>query len=508
MSDLNLDYNKLNQHLPETLRMMVGQRNRVTKSVEFDYLRLHNADEQLAILNNYNAYEIATGFSQQIHYSNLMTGTAPRLKSILRDKICSRIMVEGDDATLGLLKAGYSEARLTKDLKIAYDNAISTGRGVIVLDYIKNKIGIRHFNCFRSKFNYDYAGNITQADLFVKIKKNNAFENFTIIERRYYNNDGKPCQKYILTKVSWQQEGKLDSKIVEFDKDQLSDEIKAMFKGITFNREIELVGFNDLGVYLIENDINNSKYPYTTIPQSQFVDVQDLLVEREHSETYKVVDKHLGRGRVIKPSFMKTGFNAGGFGGDMASMTFNPFMVGSVGSNDQTIFTQYESLSMDDSRPQSIQFDLRAEQWRADINGLVGDICAVFGLTVLDFDPRLLVAGQRTDDEINAMNDITIATINNKRDINEETINTFINQVASLVGALTPVFIRWSTQSILNPLRNSQLVSQQLANGTISQRTAIKRENPDYTDKEIEEEIERINNERQVNDYNKAFNEF
>ena len=106
------------------------------------------------------------------------------------------------------------------------------------------------------------------------------------------------------------------------------------------------------------------------------------------------------------------------------------------------------------------------------------------------------------------MNDITRATVNDKRDINEDAINTFINQVASLVGATTLVFIRWSMQSILNPLRNSQLIQQQLANGTISKRTAIKRENPDYTDKEIEEELERINNERQVNDYNQAFNEF
>jgi hypothetical protein len=503
-----IDYEKLNQHLPETLRLLVGQRNRVTKSVEYNYLRLQNANQQLAVLNNYNAYEIATGFSQEIHYTNLMTGTAPRLKDILRDKICSRVMIEGDDASIGLVKQTYSEARLTKDLKKAYDNAISTGRGVMVLDYINNKIKVRHFNLFRSKFKYDLAGDIIQADLFIQTKDTSAFDNFTIIERRYYNSNNKPCQKYVLVKVSWEQENSLKSNIVEYGKEQLTDEVKKLFEGITFNREIELVGYNDLGVYLIDNTINNDKYPYSTIPQSQFVDVQDLLVEREHSETYKVVDKHLGRGRIIKPSIMKTNFNAGGLGGSLSNMTFNPQMVNRFGSDDQTVFTQYESMTMDDCRPQSIQFDLRAEQWRADINGLIGDICAVFGLTVLDFDPRLLVAGQRTDDEINAMNDITRATVNGKRDLNEESINNFINQVASLVGATTPVFIRWSMVSILNPLRNSQLIQQQLANGTISQRTAIKRENPDYTDKEIDEEIERINNERQTNDYNKAFNEF
>jgi hypothetical protein len=179
----NIDYNKLNEHLPESLRLLVGQRNRVTKSVEYDYLRLQEADEQLAILNNYNAFEIATGFTQTIHYSNLMTGTAPRLKNILRDKICSRVMVEGDDASLGLLKASYSEARLTKDLKIGFDNAIATGRGVLVLDHINDKISIRHFNSVRTRFKYDFTSKIIQADLFVKIKKTSAFDNLTIIER-------------------------------------------------------------------------------------------------------------------------------------------------------------------------------------------------------------------------------------------------------------------------------------------------------------------------------------
>ena len=93
-------------------------------------------------------------------------------------------------------------------------------------------------------------------------------------------------------------------------------------------------------------------------------------------------------------------------------------------------------------------------------------------------------------------------------DIYEESINRFINQVATLSGATTPVFIRWSMQSILNPLKNSQLIQQQLQNGTISRKTAIKRENPDYTENEINEELERINVEQKTNDYNQAFNEF
>lgn len=504
---MNLDYEKENIFLPDSLRLMIGNQNRVTKAVEYNYLRLQSIDERMAVLNNYNAFEIATGFTQALHYSNLMTGTAPRLKKILRDKICSRVMITGDDASVNAIKNKYNEARLTKDLKIAFDNSISTGRGVIALDYINDNIKIRHFNLFRSKFKYDSVGDIIQADLFIQIKSITTFDNYTVIERRYYNSDGEPCQKYILTKVSWDNDNNLNSRINEVENKDITDEIKQMFKGITFNKQVVLENFNDLGIYLIDNDVSNDKYPYSNIPPSQFLDVQDLLAERETSETYKAVDKNLGRGRVIKPSFMKTGFTGAKISnGDISNMIYNGYTM--PAGDDQTIFTQYESMSMDDCRPQSIQFDLRAEQWRADINGLVGDICAAFGLTVLDFDPRLLVSGQRTDDEINAMTDITRATVQDKRDINEESIVRFLNQVGVLCGANSEVSIKWSMMTILNPLRNSQLIQTQLSNGTISRKTAIKRENPEYTDKDIEEELALIEQEQKARNYNRAFEEF
>lgn len=54
-------------------------------------------------------------------------------------------------------------------------------------------------------------------------------------------------------------------------------------------------------------------------------------------------------------------------------------------------------------------------------------------------------------------------------------------------------------RTILNPTKNSNLISTQLANGTISLETAVRRENPDYTDAEIKEELERIKNDNKSN---------
>jgi hypothetical protein len=119
-------------------------------------------------------------------------------------------------------------------------------------------------------------------------------------------------------------------------------------------------------------------------------------------------------------------------------------------------------------------------------------------MTVLDYDPRLLQQGQRTDDEINAMTDITRGTVIDKREIAEEAINSMLATISILYGLEKPMFLRWSMRSILNPSKNTSLISQQLANGTISQKTAIKRENPDFTEAEVEEELAKIKEETEA----------
>ena len=136
---------------------------------------------------------------------------------------------------------------------------------------------------------------------------------------------------------------------------------------------------------------------------------------------------------------------------------------------------------------------------------MVGDICSAFGISILDYDPRLLQMGQRTDDEINAMTDITRATVEDKREIAEESINAMLKLISTLYSLEKPMFLRWSMKSIINPSKNAALITTQLANGTISQETAIKRENPDYTKAELEEELAKIKGENKAktnNDFN------
>jgi hypothetical protein len=142
------------------------------------------------------------------------------------------------------------------------------------------------------------------------------------------------------------------------------------------------------------------------------------------------------------------------------------------------------------------------------LNSDVARLCASVGISVLDYDPRLLQQGQRTDDEINAMTDITANTVQRFRNINELKINQFLECVGYILGIPQPIAVRWSMASILNPTKNADLVTKLLTNGLISRKEAIRRANPDLTDDEVDEMIKDIDSEQDSRAVPMAFNNF
>lgn len=509
---MNLNYEKENLELGGTLRATIGTVNRITKHNESFYLRLFNSQTQAVLMNNYQAMEMATGFVPQVNYNNVMSGLAPQLTNRLTRKIVGNVQIEGPDNEENPIDSKFSKYYLNNILTEAFSYSISTGRGLMVVDYNSNTSNttVRCFDLFRHFLTLNLDGSIKQVDLYVKKADITALSAYTMTERRYFNREGKPCVKNIIVKASWQNERITDTDLIEYAKrDELPPEVFEMFEGIKFYQEIELPFENTLGVYRVDNTVFNNLYPNSKIPMSQFLFIQDLLVENDTTRTYKEIDKHFGRGRVIRPEWMNYGKPANPYEG-LPNVANRIYMPQGQTQRD-LIFTTYPSKSLEEQKPISVQFDLRTEQWRNEINGVVGDICAAFGLSVLDYDPRLLVTGQRTDDEINALTDITRATVEEKRGIAQKEINDMLSLIGKLNGT-TDLFIRWSLSSILNPSKNADLIQKQLAMGVISHEEAVKRSNPDYTKKELQEELNRIAKDRESTQQqvaiNNAFEEF
>ena len=53
-------------------------------------------------------------------------------------------------------------------------------------------------------------------------------------------------------------------------------------------------------------------------------------------------------------------------------------------------------------------------------------------------------------------------------------------------------FIEWPKQGMANPQVTTQIVSEQYNSHLLSRQTAIRRPNPEWSDKEVEEELKRI----------------
>jgi hypothetical protein len=511
MSETIIDYDKANKYLPESVRAFIGAVNRIS-SVNLDtFFAMYSGIEQLAVFNNKTAAEFASGFVPSLNYRYLRSGVAPRLLKILVSKTVGRVYYQSEMPEEELEKQ-FNKDYFSDILAKSFEEAAKTGRSVIAVYKAENspEISLLTYNLFRHRVEFDSQKNIRKAELFLSNHSGEvAGSEFTVCERRYYKTDRegnkKPYQKFVVLKSIYTMESKKDAKNSEIENPiDIPPYIIQKYPGIKFNVEQELV-FNDLGVYDIKYTEVNSKFPDSDIPEAMFVDAVDNALTIDTSITGKEVEKEIGRGQILIPEFGK--MNGIGYQ-TQETLGMNTLRTVGLSQYKNPVVMPYPSMKMDDSKPSNIQFDIRSEQWINQIDNDTARLCANVGISVLDYDPRLLVSGQRTDDEINAMTDITANTVNNFRNINQRKVNQLLGCIVEALGLEKPVAIRWSMASILNPTKNTDLVIKQLEKGLISRKEAIRRANPDLSNEEVDQMIKDINQEYQEQEVATQFNNF
>lgn len=512
MSDTILDYEKENRYLPQSLRAFVGATDRMATQNFNQFFTMYSGYEQLAVFNNRVSAEFASGFNR-LNFQYLRSGVAPRLLQIFVSKTVGKLyyQTQNDEAVMNnLFDSNYFSNIINK----ATTESAQTGRSAIVVYGSKEnpeELDVLTYNLFRHRLAFDRKGNVNEAWLFiVNLEDVKVGFEYIICEHRFYKtkNDDKgnkikvPYQEYLVYSVTYTNQSKTDAKRRTLEAYEISDAILQKFPNVKFNKPKEL-DMNSIGVFNLDYTLVNTKFPDLNIPESMFVDAVDNALVCDTSLTDKEVEKEIGRGQILIPEFAKMqdiGYQANPLQGMMMrrveAQTKNP------------ILQKYPTMSMEDSKPTNVQFDIRAEQWDITLNSDVARLCASVGISVLDYDPRLLQQGQRTDDEINAMTDITANTVQRFRNINELKINQFLECVGYILGIPQPIAVRWSMASILNPTKNADLVTKLLTNGLISRKEAIRRANPDLTDNEVDEMIKQIDSEQDSRAVPMAFNNF
>lgn len=517
MSETIIDYNKTNQYLPASLRDFVGSPNRVMRQNFFAFMPLYEGVEQMAVFNNRLAAEFASGFTE-LNYMYLRSGTAPRLLDIFTNKAVGRVWYQAEKNNEEVFNEKVDSDFMSDKLSKATKEAAMTGRSLMVL--YKNdddNVEIETYNLFRHKCYYDYKRNVKEAFIYIVksdyVLGEDSYSN-VICEHRFYGKvtnketnkkEYKPFKEFIVYLLSYERGDTKKAKTRRLNNDEIKNNemIAKSFPDVKFNAPEELP-FDSIGVYDIKFSLTNKKFIDSDIPEAMFVDAIDNGVILDTSITDKEVEKETGRARIMFPDFegaMDMGFisqgNAGGRVLRTVSVKFK-----------SPIMSSYPSRSMEDSKPQNVQFDIRSDQWISQVEHDTCRLCASVGISVLDFDPRLLQTGQRTDDEINAMTDITANTITSFRNINQYKINQMLTDIANFYKLNVNVSIRWSMASILNPSKNTDLVIRQLQNGLISQKEAIQRANPDLRPQEVEDLYKTIQAERGAEAVENNFNRF
>ena len=501
-----IDYEKTNKYLPESLRAFVGASDRMSRQDFRQFITMFRGLEQLAVFNNQTAAEFASGFTN-LNYKYLRSGAAPRLMDVVVSKTVGRVwyQCEPKEADFNaILDSNYFSDCLYK----AFEEAAMTGRSLLVAYKNEDEYNLASYNLFRHKIVYDHKNNVQEAWLYlVKIDGENIGYENVICEHRYYKTtkeERTPYQEFLVYSIQYDKSDKKNATQRILDRKEIDDGILAVYPDVEFNipRELDMPS---IGVYDIKYTKTNKKFLDCDIPEAMFTDAVDNVLVLDTSITGKEVEKEIGRGQILIPEFGK--------GQDFTSYQTQ----GMVGSNvlrtisrnyKNPIIMSYPTMKMEDSKPSNIQFDIRSEQWIQQIDNDTARLCASVGVSVLDYDPRLLATGQRTDDEINAMTDITANTVTKFRNINQAKVNQLLSDVAITFNFGNRVAIRWSMSSILNPSKNTALVIQQLTNGLIPRKEAIRRVNPDLTDAEVEQLYNEILKEQQAQDVNVQFNNF
>lgn len=504
----NLDYESENKYFGQSLRAYMGATERQSYEEANTYVNMFEGIERQAILNNIRATNFARGFTR-LNYTNLTSGVLPRILNIITQKMIGKVYYQAkndEKNMLNVLPTTYLNKALKKSTKIA----LATGR-CIMAAYRKNeeKAFLECYSMYRHKYVKNSMDEITDILLFVRKHEGASVgEDYYIVEHRFYDRDNKPKVEYKVVEHTYSKENAETGTRVVLEDNYIPQSIKEEYKGIKFNVVKDLVGFEDLGVYSIVASEINLKFPDFDVPETIFNNVLDEVVSLENGLTNREVEKVQGRGQVLIPEFQK---QAMGVVPGAVNTNVNNAFIWNIGQQTKNpMITKYPTRSSEDNKPTNVQFDIRAEQWENSINGDVGRICALCGISILDYDPRLLMTGQRTDDEINSMTDITYSTIQYLREINEEEINKMLTCIAKLYGIETPVAIKWSMASILNPTKNASLVIQKFNNGLITRKRAYQELNPDLSDDELNEQVAELEKETKIepNNVDSTFENF
>ena len=498
------------QLLPSNFRSYAGTQQRIQYADVTRYIDLYTPIERMGLYNNFKAYKWALGYVPEIHNTFLSSGIGKSVIDVIaKTAVNGKMSFNGPDNITERLDIELGET-FTTSVKEIYNLTASSGASLNRVCLNNNSAYIRSVPLGQFKCVKNEKGQVIDCKCYLDIQSGvNDYLKYVLYEHRYFNGDHKPCAMYKVTMINYSNPDSI--KLNVYTKDYLKADpatmelLKQIYPDVELYKEDILPFDNSLGASITNWTSTNSFYRSLWFGDAMLVNVMDELYAYDHAFTCKENDKYLGRGKALVPKQMQ-----------QASLTLNRSIDRALASKvsmanlpsenlprmtplDKTFYQELTTQTGEAVKPTSIQFNLRTAEWSQELSQCIGDIASRVGISAVDLDARLNGGTQRTATEINKESDATTQTINSKRLDFENAIVSLVRDIAYyLLGPgldYSEVGIAYPPTGLSNPQVATQVVLAQYQGRLMSRYTAIKTLHPDWSETDIQEEIERLDEE-------------
>lgn len=266
--------------------------------------------------------------------------------------------------------------------------------------------------------------------------------------------------------------------------EQLPGNVRKAFKeeygDVRLNEPKALNGFTDLGVFLFKGSDGISNVPQIPLGESILANITTYLYEYDHCNTAFNTDIYLARGRVLLPKYMQkdggSGSSASGF--------------------DDFLFTKLETTNPEAQKPENIQFNLRASEWKETRNYILECIASGIKISASSLATYLQGGSMRTAREVSAEEDATTLFVENARMRFSPVINKIIAQVLRFYGYVDDVEVRWSRAGMTNQTVLVETLTKAVQGGLISLQKAHALFNYDDDEEQQLEDFKKVEEDR------------
>lgn len=379
--------------------------------------------------------------------------------------------------------------------------ACQLGNGLLKLNLGKNnEVWVDSLAGNRFFVNLDSKGDIVKTKTYVNIYTSGVKEqgktpdSYGLVEERYYATDNNgdialrngervPMCVYKIYKIAGtSQVFDANSSDISIAFEDLPRPIRRIFREeyneLKLDEPVEMVGFRDLGCYLLKYTEYVTGMPNIKLGESCLARILNYLPMYDAVNSEELIDLRVSRPKVIVPTFMQKGKG-----------------------NNQDQLNEYDDIlfervaTMNDSEQTPIVYAPipREEHFIRMKEDIIKKICGNLGVATSSlFSDIADTRGNVTAREISSEESNTVLFQVNKRKILIKAINELVADILYYYGMAEDVKVTFTPAGSSNKSVTVDNTVKMVNAGLISKYQAVKENHPDWTDSQILEELAEI----------------